>query len=191
MGNLALAVANAIVDYNLGAVNTMAELYKQLDRDINNIEVKVWREDKSVPLPAYGKDGDACMDVVAKSIEYDLVKDRWVIHTGLHFELPKHYEMELRPRSSNTKYDVYIPNAPMTLDEGYRGELLVIFKRRDAVVVVQDGNIIDNIFPYNPGDRICQLLVRRREEIHWKEVDNLEDLSTSERGVGGFGSTGK
>ena len=190
MGNLALAVANAIVDYNLGAVSTMDELYQQLDRDINRVEVKVYREDKSIPLPAYGKDGDACMDVVAKSIEYDLVKDRWAVHTGLHFELPKHYEMELRPRSSNTKYDVYIPNAPGTLDAGYRGELLVIFKRRDAVVV-QEGDIIDDIFPYNPGDRICQLLVRRREEIHWHEVDNLEDLSTSERGADGFGSTGK
>ena len=87
MGNLALAIANAIVDYDLGAVSTMDELYQQLDRDINHIEVKVYREDKSVPLPAYGKDGDACMDIVAKSIEYDLIKDRWIVHTGLHIFL--------------------------------------------------------------------------------------------------------
>lgn len=189
MGNLALAIANAIVDYNLGAVSTMDELYRQLDSDINNIEVKVYREDDSIPLPKYGKDGDACMDVYAKSIDYDEVKDRYIIHTGLHFELPKNYEMELRPRSSNTKTDYYIPNSPMTLDEGYRGELLVIFKRRDVSKTPFD--IMENDFPYNTGDRICQLLVHRREVIAWKEVDNLEDLSTSERGTGGFGSTGK
>lgn len=190
MGNLALAVANAIYDFKHENYLTLDELYRRLDHDINLVEVKVYREDKSVPLPAYGKDGDACMDIVAKSIEYDLIKDRWIVHTGLHFELPKHYEMEIRPRSSNTKYDVYIPNAPGTLDAGYRGELLAIFKRRDATVV-QEGDIIDDIFPYNPGDRICQILVRRREEIHWHEVDNFEDLSTSERDTGGFGSTGK
>ncbi len=190
MGNLALAVANAIYDFKHENYLTLDELYRRLDHDINLVEVKVYREDKSVPLPAYGKDGDACMDIVAKSIEYDLIKDRWIVHTGLHFELPQHYEMEIRPRSSNTKYDVYIPNAPGTLDAGYRGELLAIFKRRDATVV-QEGDIIDDIFPYNPGDRICQILVRRREEIHWHEVDNFEDLSTSERGTGGFGSTGK
>lgn len=190
MGNLALAIANAIVDYNFGLLESVDEICEQLDRDINNIEVKVYREDSSIPLPEYGKDGDACMDVYAKSIDYDAFKDRYIIHTGLHFELPKNYEMEIRPRSSNTKYDVYIPNAPGTLDAGYRGELLVIFKRRDATVV-QEGNIIDDIFPYNPGDRICQILVRRREEIHWHEVDNLEDLSASERGAGGFGHTGK
>lgn len=190
MGNLALAIANAIYDFKHENFLTFDELYRKLDNGINHIEVKVYREDKSVPLPAYGKDGDCCMDIVAKSIEYDLIKDRWIVHTGLHFELPQHYEMEIRPRSSNTKYDVYIPNAPGTLDAGYRGELLVIFKRRDATVV-QEGDIIDDIFPYNLGDRICQILVRRREEIHWHEVDNLEDLSVSERGAGGFGHTGK
>lgn len=115
MGNLALAIANAIYDFKYNT-NDFDLLYKQLERDINHIEVKVYREDKSVPLPAYGKDGDCCMDIVAKSIEYDLIKDRWIVHTGLHFELPQHYEMEIRPRSSNTKYDVYIPNAPGTLD---------------------------------------------------------------------------
>lgn len=188
MGNLALAIANAIYDskYNTNNFNL---IYEKLERDINHIEVKVWREDNSVPLPTYGKAGDACMDVYAKSIDYDIDKDRYVIHTGLHFELPENYEMELRPRSSNTKTDYYIPNSPMTLDEGYRGELLVIFKRRDTNKTFAD--VMENDFPYNPGDRICQLLVRRREEIHWKEVYSLEDLSASERGNGGFGSTGK
>lgn len=115
MGNLAKAIANAIVAYKGGSytVDTLAEL---IDKDINNVTVKVWREDKRIPLPVYGKEGDACCDVYATSIEYDEEKDRWIVHTGLHFALPDEYEMELRPRSSNTKTELYVPNAPGTLD---------------------------------------------------------------------------
>ena len=83
------------------------------------------------------------MDIVAKSIEYDLIKDRWIVHTGLHFELPQHYEMEIRPRSSNTKYDVYIPNTPGTLDAGYVAnyllysnvEMLPLFKKEILLMI--------------------------------------------------------
>lgn len=80
------------------------------------MNVKVFREDTNTPLPKYGKAGDACMDVYAKSIEFDYAKDKVIVHTGLHFELPEDYDMELRPRSSNTKTDWYIPNSPGTLD---------------------------------------------------------------------------
>lgn len=218
MGNLALAVANAIKDYSEGLLS-FDELYNQLDRDINNVKVKVWREDKSVPLPTYGKEGDACCDVYAKNIEYDADKARFIIHTGLHFALPDEYEMELRPRSSNTKTDYYLPNSPGTLDWGYRGELLVIFKNRtnshlfrcveDSLMAIRQlkyvTNKIEKItddcmkeleqimngFPYNVGDRVCQLLVRRREKITWDEVETLEELGSTKRGTEGFGSTGK
>ena len=102
--------------------------------ELNDIvPVRVYREDKRIPLPVYGKEGDACCDVYATSIEYDETKDRWIVHTGLHFALPDEYEMELRPRSSNTKTELYVPNAPGTLDWGYRGELLIIFKGRTNV----------------------------------------------------------
>lgn len=115
MGNLALAVANAIKDYSEGLLS-FDELYNQLDEDINNVKVKVFREDTGIPLPVYSKEGDACCDIYAKSIEYDADKDRFIVHTGLHFALPDNYEMELRPRSSNTKTEVYMPNSPGTLD---------------------------------------------------------------------------
>lgn len=191
--------------------------------ELNDIvPVRVYREDKRIPLPVYGKEGDACCDVYATSIEYDEAKDRWIVHTGLHFALPDEYEMELRPRSSNTKTELYVPNAPGTLDWGYRGELLIIFKRRTnvhlfrAVEELKDcvrgipgvgknrflaacSNELDKagfIFPYRPisddyeGDRICQLLVRRREKIQWEEVETIEELGSTERGEKGFGSTG-
>lgn len=224
MSKLALAIANAIYDFKTGHTETLDQLYNQLHRDIDNVSVKVWREDKSVPLPVYGKEGDACCDVYAKSIEYDADRDRYVVHTGLHFALPEDYEMELRPRSTNTKTDEYMPNSPGTLDWGYRGELLIIFKNRsnvhlnrcveDALMAIKQlADEVDRLnvknrvkaicddcmgelsqvmidFPYKEGDRICQLLVRRRELIEWDEVETLEELGSTERGVGGFGSTG-
>lgn len=218
MSKLSKAIANAIIEFNAGLL-TQDELYQKLERDIDNVSVKVWREDKSVPLPTYGKEGDACCDVYAKSIEYNADKDRFIIHTGLHFALPDEYEMELRPRSSNTKTDFYMPNSPGTLDWGYRGELLVIFKNRTNInisrsvkytinAVRQLSHVTNDIreltddainylaelfknFSYKEGDRICQLLVRRREKITWDEVETLEELGTTERGTGGFGHTGK
>lgn len=221
MSKLSKAIANAIIEFNTGLL-TQDELHQKLEQDIDNVNIKVWREDKSVPLPTYGKEGDACCDVYAKSIEYDADKDRFIIHTGLHFALSDEYEMELRPRSSNTKTDFYMPNSPGTLDWGYRGELLVIFKNRTSHQLIRIisnfenafNNIakrIDNdafnsityarqdfdelnkreVFPYEKGDRVCQLLVRRREKITWDEVETLEELGTTKRGTEGFGSTGK
>lgn len=218
MSKLSKAIANAIIEFNTGLL-TQDELHQKLEQDIDNVNIKVWREDKSVLLPTYGKEGDACCDVYAKSIEYDADKDRFIIHTGLHFALSDEYEMELRPRSSNTKTDFYMPNSPGTLDWGYRGELLVIFKNRSNIHLcrcVEDSlmainqlkhvtNRIEEItndcmkeleqvmngFPYKEGDRICQLLVRRREKITWDEVETLEELGTTKRGTEGFGSTGK
>lgn len=218
MSKLSKAIANAIIEFNAGLL-TQDGLFDKLERDIDNVSVKVWREDKSVPLPTYGKEGDSCCDVYAKSIEYDADKDRFIIHTGLHFALPDEYEMELRPRSSNTKTDFYMPNSPGTLDWGYRGELLVIFKNRTNInisrsveytinAVRQLSDVTNDIreltddainylaelfknFSYKEGDRICQLLVRRREKITWDEVETLEELGTTERGTGGFGHTGK
>lgn len=222
MSKLSKAIANAIIEFNAGLL-TQDELYQKLEQDIDDVSVKVWREDKSVPLPTYGREGDACCDVYAKSIEYDSDKDRFIIHTGLHFALPDEYEMELRPRSSNTKTDFYMPNSPGTLDWGYRGELRIIFKNRtsrqliriistfgnafnDIVTRVKHENAYNSIMcvrqefnklikkegcPYVKGDRVCQLLVRRREKITWDEVETLEELGTTERGTCGFGSTGK
>lgn len=169
MGNLALAVANAIKDYSEGLLS-FDELYNQLDKDINNVKVKVWREDKSVPLPTYGKEGDACCDVYAKSIEYDADKDRFIVYTGLHFALPDEYEMELRPRSSNTKTDVYFPNSPCTLDWGYRGELLLIFKNRTSRqltrIINNFGNAFNDIIKHSEHENAYNSIAYARQEFN-------------------------
>lgn len=149
---------------------------------LDEVKVKVWREDDTVKLPTYGKDGDACMDVYVHSVEF---KDdgRVIYHTGLHFALPEDYEMEIRPRSSMTKTIATMQNAPGTLDQGYRGELLIV--HRDIISPIHANN------EFKIGDRCAQILIRRRERIIWDEVNTQEELGDTERREGGFGSTGK
>ena len=150
--------------------------------ELDEVKVKIWREDDTVKLPTYGKDGDACMDIYVHSVEF---KDdgRVIYHTGLHFALPEDYEMEIRPRSSMTKTIATMQNAPGTLDQGYRGELLLV--HRDIISPLQANN------EFKIGDRCAQILIRRRERIIWDEVSTQEELGDTERGEGGFGSTGK
>ena len=171
---------------------------------MNEINIKCKQLDEKAVIPFYAKEGDACMDITAIDLEYDLKSDRYIYHTGLAFEVPEGYYMDLRPRSSNTKTDFYIANAPGTLDAGYRGELLVVFKRRDKIaledfamlfkgcdpnqVMTAYVNSMLSIAPYVPGDRVCQMQVLPRPKVN---IEIVEELSESERGEGGFGSTGK
>ena len=127
------------------------KVFKLKEIVLNNGSKLVVGTDTIEPkLPTYGKEGDACMDIYPIYSEYDGERDRWIYHTGLAFaigndtgyttilekqELPN--EMELRPRSNLTKSDFYIPNAPSTLDWGYRGELLMVFKNRTSIDLVQ------------------------------------------------------
>lgn len=181
MSKLVETIASAIV---LGIHNKDNENMEYMVRDVlsklDRVEVKVFREDDTVELPTYGKDGDACMDVYVHHVE-NKPDGRIVYHTGLHFRLPEDYEMEIRPRSSNTKTHAVMQNAPGTLDEGYTGELMIVHRRMDKYDDPE----------YQVGERVAQILVRRRERIEWKEVTTQEELGTTERGAGGFGSTGK
>lgn len=157
--------------------DTLVKMFDTLD----HVGVKVYRENETVKLPTYSKQGDACMDVYVHSIEEK--DDRVVYHTGLHFKLPEDYEMEIRPRSSNTKTMAIMQNSPGTLDEGYTGELMIVHRAIDAPFI--------SVIEYNVGDRVAQILVRHREQIIWDEVETIEELGETERGAGGFGSTGK
>lgn len=159
----------------------LGDIIKKL-KELDEVKVKIYRESEDVKLPTYAKPGDACMDVYVHSIEYKS-DGRVIYHTGLHFRLPEDYEMDIRPRSSNTKTMAVMQNSPGTLDGGYTGEMLVIQR-----------NIDDPEHPraeYKVGERCAQLLVRRRERIIWDEVETEEELGITERGSGGFGHTGK
>ena len=180
MSKLSKAIADAIFNAKCGYGYN--EVLNGLTKDIDNVSVKVWREDESVKLPTYAHDSDACMDVYAWRIE--LKSDgRIVYHTGLHFKLPEGYEMEIRPRSSITRSTTIIQNSPGILDAGYTGELMVICRDlRDSESPIPH---------YEYGDRVAQIVIRQRERITWDEVDNKEELGETDRGDKGWGSTGK
>lgn len=196
---LGQAILNAITCYGEGHDN--GEVLLNLQEEIYEIlksptRVLCYREDKSIPLPAYQTEGAACCDLHIKSIE--IKGHRMICHTGLHVALPEGYEMEIRPRSGLTKTKLIIANSPGTIDEDYRGEILIIFESIDSTNLfpyynnyINNGVIDDIYFPYGVGDRCAQLLIRRYEEIAWHEADTLEELGETKRGNGGHGSTGK
>ena len=176
-------IAKAIM---LGVTNKDFDKLEYMLKDVlsglDKVPVKVWREDETVKLPTYAKEGDACMDVYVHSIEYK-ADGRVVYHTGLHFKLPEDYEMEIRPRSSNTKTMAIMQNSPGTLDEGYTGELMIVHRDMNDPTI--------STTEYGVGDRVAQIIIRRRERIIWDEVNTQEELGYTERGAGGFGSSGK
>lgn len=162
------------------------ELAKSLDEIFDNIEVKCFRDDKSVPLPKYGhyddKTGraeDACCDLVCKSVEVT-TDGRIKCGTGLHIALGQHDALSIRPNSRITKYGLVIPNSVGTIDECYRGEIFVVFRP-----------ISDNYVMPKVGDVIAQCYITHHPQIHFTEVETLEDLGITTRGAGGFGSTTK
>lgn len=132
--------------------------------------------------PKYAHEGDAGMDITCTSFEYDKENDCYMYHSGLAFEVPKGYVMLIFPRSSNRKTDYYLCNHVGVLDSGYRGELMFAYKNRT------DDRLNYQKPPYQVGDRIGQIIILPYPYVTMLEVDSLEE---SERGTGGFGSTGK
>ena len=131
-------------------------------------------------LPSYATPFSAGMDLRA-NLEQPVTLaplERSLIPTGLHIELPAGYEAQVRPRSGlAAKHGISIVNAPGTIDADYRGEIKVILV-----------NLSNEPFTVEPGERIAQMVVARHETVAWEPVETLEQ---SQRGSGGFGSTGK
>ena len=142
------------------------------------MKVNVKKLGSSAVLPPYSKHGDAGMDLTATSKSYD-EHSNVVYGTGLAFEIPHGYVGLLFPRSSNTKKDLILGNSVGVLDSGYRGE--VIFKFKAAL---KENHRMNNL--YNVGDRIGQIIIMPYPQIEFNLVD---ELSTTDRGIGGFGST--
>ncbi|NML95224.1 dUTP diphosphatase [Novosphingobium olei] len=130
-----------------------------------------------LPLPAYATSGAAGMDVVAAE-DVDLAPGaRHAVATGLAMAIPHGFEIQVRPRSGLAlKHGVTVPNTPGTIDSDYRGELKVIMI-----------NLGQETFAIRRGDRIAQLVIAPVTRAGWVEVSELDD---TERGTGGFGSTG-
>lgn len=131
-------------------------------------------------LPEYATLAAAGMDVRANIPEPVELKplQRAIVPTGLFMEIPAGYEVQVRPRSGlAAKNGVTVLNTPGTVDADYRGELKVILV-----------NLSDTPFTIENGDRIAQIVLAKHEVISWEEVG---ELSESDRGAGGFGSTGR
>lgn len=131
-------------------------------------------------LPQYETAHAAGMDMRAFVTEELVIKpmQRILVPTGLHIELPAGYEAQIRPRSGLAyKHGISIVNSPGTIDADYRGEIKVLLI-----------NLSDTDFVVNNGDRIAQMVIARHETITW---ESAEELSSTVRGEGGYGHTGK
>ncbi len=143
---------------------------------ISNMEIKIKKLDKNAVIPQYAHPGDAGMDIVATSITE--TEDYIEYGTDLAFRLPDNHVMLIFPRSSNSKKDLLLCNSVGVLDSQYIGELKIRYKRTK--------NPSDKI--YSVGERVAQIMILPYPKVEFKEV---EELSQTERGEGGFGSTGK
>jgi dUTP pyrophosphatase len=141
--------------------------------------VKIVNHSSNV-LPTYETALSAGMDIRANLEQSICLKplERSLIPTGLFIELPVGFEAQIRPRSGlAAKNGITVLNSPGTIDADYRGEIKVILV-----------NVSQQDFTINHGDRIAQMVVAKHETITWETVN---ELKTTERGVGGFGHTGK
>lgn len=142
------------------------------------MEVKIVNKSRH-RLPEYETEASAGMDIKANTSEPIVLGplERQLIPTGLYIQLPVGYEAQVRPRSGLAlKHGITVANSPGTVDADYTGEI--------GVILI---NLSNEKFVINPGDRIAQLVVAKHERVEWKEVRELDE---TERGGGGFGSTG-
>ena len=141
------------------------------------VKIKRLPHGEGLDLPTYATEGSAGMDVVSAEAVTLAPGARHAVATGFAVAIPPGYEIQVRPRSGLAlKYGITVPNTPGTIDSDYRGELKVIMI-----------NHSDDDFDIERGDRIAQLVLAPVTVAAWEEVDDLDSTS---RGAGGFGSTG-
>ncbi len=143
------------------------------------MKVRIINESKH-QNPSYETVDSAGMDLRA-NIETPIVLkplERTLVPTGLFIELPSGFEAQVRPRSGMAfKHGIGVLNAPGTIDADYRGEIKVILV-----------NLSNDSFEIKDGERVAQMVINKVEQISW---ENVETLSDTDRGAGGFGHTGK
>ena len=143
------------------------------------MQIKIKKLSPEAVIPTYAKEGDAGIDLVATSIKFDGTQITY--GTGLAIEIPEGFVGLVFPRSSIRKTDLSLSNSVGVIDSGYRGEIQATFNQRS--LSSQSGS-----FLYGVGDRIMQIMIIPHPTIEFEEVN---ELNNTERGQGGFGSTGK
>jgi len=164
------------------------------------VEVCVSKCRTTACLPRYAKPGDAGMDIVAAVDVHLAPGETKLIPTGLKFAIPEGYEIQVRPRSGlSLNTPLRIPNAPGTIDSGFRDEICVIMSNSSCISDNLGSNVIPTYFvstkgnergnyQISAGDRIAQIVIQKVPQIKWKGVDDVAEIGF-DRG-GGFGSTG-
>ena len=194
MSQLSNRIAEAFINYANAFKETPdnrelaeRELKDALRQAIDFVPVKIWLDPKvKATLPKYahyiiegefGHATDACCDIVCTSIE-KTDDGRIKCGTGIHVATEDRDSITIRPNSRITKMGLVIANSPCTVDESYRGEIFIVFRA-----------IVDNPTPINVGDVIGQLEIPHHRQANFEVVKTLEDLGTTDRGDGAFGST--
>jgi dUTP pyrophosphatase len=153
-------------------------VFRVVSRPVPNVKVLLTRLDPDVPIPSYAKPGDAGADLVTTTDVVLQPGERTLVGTGIAVALPEGYAGFVHPRSGlAARTGLGVVNAPGTVDSGYRGEIKVCLINHDRAVPLS----------LHRGDRIAQLVVQRVEHAVFDEVDELPE---SQRGSGGYGSTG-
>lgn len=166
---------------------------------MEQVNVGIKKLHKDAVIPKYAKKGDAGLDLTAVEVEYNYEMDCYIYHTGIALEIPEGYVGLIFPRSSNRKKEAYLTNHVGVIDSGYRGEVLVCYKNRTSDAVIEEfnslennvpvySNYLHNDYPYAIGDRVAQLMILPYPKVVFIEKD---ELSETDRGDGGHGSTGK
>lgn len=145
---------------------------------MNKLKLKVQKIHNEAIIPNYAHKGDAGLDLYSVEEVKINPSETSLIKTGIKIELPPQTEAQVRPRSGLAlKHGITVLNTPGTIDEGYRGEV--------GVVLINHGK---ETFIVEKGMKIAQMVVK---PVWYVEVDEVEELSETERAEGGFGSTGK
>ena len=144
------------------------------------MKVRIKKLSTEAVIPTYAKVGDAGMDMVATKIINETL-DSITYGTDIAMEIPEGFVGLVFPRSSIRKTHLHLSNSVGVIDSGYRGEIQATFKKVQGI----SNNALDN---YKVGDRIMQIMIIPHPPIQFEEV---EELNNTERGEGGFGSTGK
>ena len=139
------------------------------------MKVKVKKLVENAVIPRYAKPGDAGLDLTATKVKHK--KGNVKYFSGLAFEIPKGCFGLVVPRSSNSKKTLLLTNSAGVIDSGYRGEVTAVFKKTEYPTKA-----------YEIGERFAQMIILPYPQI---ELDEAEELSVTERGTGGYGSTGK
>jgi dUTP pyrophosphatase len=166
---MAIKLAESVQDYD----------NKKPESNFKKVEIKyINKSDNKNPI--YAKVGDSGFDLRANERGSLKPLERKLVGTGLYFELPDGYELQIRPRSGLAyKNGITVLNSPGTVDTGYRGEIKVLLV-----------NISNEKFTWDKGERIAQGVVSHRVSSDFGDLIEVFEINESERGEGGFGSTG-